>query len=75
LDSSGNKLWDKNGVLLSAITNQPGEGITIAQDGIGGILASWAFGSSAFHWRASYIQKVNTAGETAWQKQGVRLNH
>lgn len=77
IDSSGRKLWDDNGILVSTVPpcyfgyDTPA---FISPDGYGGFIVSWAAGKSVHQASSSYVQKISAEGKLRWGEKGIRLD-
>ena len=77
LDSSGNKLWDNEGIVVSSTPvywagyASPAR---ITPDGNGGFFISWVSGKHIQSETSSYIQRISANGSILWGEEGIRLD-
>lgn len=70
IDGFGNTLWATNGVAVcTAAGDQAGGGMM--PDGAGGAIIAWTDGRSGNN--DVYVQRINSAGASAWTANGVAL--
>jgi hypothetical protein len=69
MDRNGNGLWQTGGVKVAEL---PGEFISMANDGFGGLLLAWA-NYPRMNEAYVYVQRLDSMGHRAWPDSAIRL--
>ncbi len=72
LDAAGNALWNANGVMICDTTGEQ-NAPCIVGDNAGGAYIAWIDARTGQYTGNVYLQKINAAGQTMWERQGRKI--
>ncbi|MFX1391444.1 MAG: hypothetical protein ACFE9Z_15375 [Promethearchaeota archaeon] len=70
IDSSGNIVWDSNGVVICNATSKQ-MNFRICSDGVGGAIVVWQDDRPGTNIFDIYAQRINQDGDTLWDDNGT----
>jgi hypothetical protein len=72
LDSNGERIWSRDGIPVSVMPGDQAD-IDVTTDGRGGVLIVWVDHRSSGSGADVYAQRINAAGESLWDTNGVAV--